>query len=283
MHSSTVPLIFRAFPCWVFRAFPCWVFRAFPCWVFSSFSLLIFICRGYSWDGEVTPLRLRHPDSIFVQCRGIGIWHSPGCLLTGCTIGGKLAGQLPPPRQTPDFMVFTAFPCWVFSSFSSLGFFKLFLADVPGLSLEWGSDPASPLAARPFLPTVPGVRDWLPPGCLLTGCTNGGKPTGQLSPLRHPGLYDFYSFPCWVFRAFHCWVFSSFSLLMCRGCLWDGKVTPLHLRHPDSFFLQYRELGTSSPPAACCPVALLEASWQANFHLPATPDLFVIFDYLQLL
>ena len=52
----------------------------------------------------MTPLHLRHPDSIFVQCRGIGILRSPGCLLTGCTIGDKLAGHLPLPARTQTFL-----------------------------------------------------------------------------------------------------------------------------------------------------------------------------------
>ena len=97
----------------------------------------------------------------------------------GCTIGGKLAGQPPLPARPRTL--------W-FLQLSLLGFFKLFLADVPGLSLRWESDPAMPPTPWQFLPAVPGVRDYLFPGCLLPGCTIGGKLTGQLSPPRYPGL-----------------------------------------------------------------------------------------------
>ena len=92
------------------------------------------------------------------------------------------------------------------------------------------------------------------------------------------GNLVFTAFPCWVFRAFPCWVFSSFSLLMCWGRPWDGEVTPLRPRQPDSIFVQCWGLGTGSSPAACCRVALLGASCRVNIPLPTTPD----FWFLQL-
>ena len=146
-------------------------------------------------------LRLWHPDSIFVQCRGIGIWHSPGCLLMGCTIGGKLASQLPLPARPRTLWFlqlslagfFRAFPCWVFSSYS--------LLMCRGCPWDEEVTPLRPRQPDSIFLQCRGLGTGSPPpppprGCLLTGCTNEGKLAGQLSPLCHPGLYGFYSFPC---------------------------------------------------------------------------------------
>ena len=149
----------------------------------------------------MTPLCLRHPDSIFVQCRGIGIWCSPGCLLTGCTIGGKLAGQPPLPARPRTL--------W-FLQLSLLVFFKLFLDDVcyicfPGLFPRWGSDPATPPASRQYFRTVPGDRNLALPRLPADGVhywRQAGRPTSP--PRQTPDFMVFTAFLAGFFQAFPC-------------------------------------------------------------------------------
>ena len=125
--------------------------------------------RGCSWDGTSDLVRLRHPDSFFLQCRGMGTATPPPPPPAACWRVALLEviwqASLPLPTN-PDFVnaqTPRGLGSQVFSSFSLLGFFKLFLAYMPSLFLRWGEWPRTPSASQQFLPTVPGDGNWHPP------------------------------------------------------------------------------------------------------------------------